>query len=217
MNGKVLEEKEVCSAVKPVIISYYTVNTKYEEVMNTHLLPSLKKFDLEYQISGIDSLGNWQENTTYKATFICERLHNLHRDIIWLDADCIVQRYPTLLYEIQDIKDIAVFYLDWYKHWRSQEGQLKEELISATMLFRYRDNVLKTLEKWIEANEKNTNNVFEQKIFQDVLDINEFNLNIERLPAEYCAIIKHDGKLPNYINNPAIIQYQASRKYRYGR
>ncbi len=95
-----------------ITISYFTKNTPYEEVMKTHLLASLKKYKLNYDIEGIDDLGSWQKNTHYKAEFIKKMLLKHKCPVIFLDADATIEQYPKLFNGLMDY-DISYHSLDW--------------------------------------------------------------------------------------------------------
>ena len=196
-----------------LIVSFYTKDNSYQKVINRYLLPTLKKWDLEYYIEPIESLGNWSRNTSFKAEFILQMLEKWKQDIIWIDADATIEQYPKLLYNIPIEKDIAVFYLDLYLHWRNISNQKKRELISATMMFRYNPKVIKFVKEWISRCKANPN-MWEQKVLQNLLE-KDNTLNIYKLPQEYCSIVLYNDKVPKYIKNPIIIQHQVSRQYKH--
>ncbi len=78
----------------PVVISYYTVNTPYEEEVK-HLIASCKKFGLDTCIEGIPSQGSWEKNCAIKPFFIKEKLHALQRPVFWVDADAVFLKEPS--------------------------------------------------------------------------------------------------------------------------
>ena len=80
------------------------------------------------------------------------------------------------------------------------------------MMFRYNEKVLNLLEEYIKESESHIGK-FEQKILEEILEKRK-DINIYKLPAEYCAVMGHNNKLPNYIKNPVITHHQASRKFR---
>ena len=53
-----------------IYISYFTQATVYEKVMNEFLLPSLKKWNLKYDIQGVKNERSWWLNTALKPKFI---------------------------------------------------------------------------------------------------------------------------------------------------
>lgn len=201
-----------------IYISYYTKNTPYEKVMKEHLLPSLKRWNLKYDIGVINSLGNWQKNTHYKASFIKKMLLKHKEPIVFLDADATIEDYPMLLMvgDLYCNYDIAYHNLDWYLFWRKQSGQKKREVLSGTLYLRYNKKVLEFLDAWIEENNKNT--TWEQRNMQWVLRSWKKKLEIYNLPPEYCCIILPNGQIPYYYlkEKPIILHHQVSRKYKNG-
>ena len=194
-----------------IYISYYTENSPYEEIMNTHLLPSLKKFNLPYDIEAVADLGSWHKNTSYKSQFVFNMLLKHKKTVVFIDADATIEQYPILFERIPSACDIAFHYLDWYKQWRNKDGMNKFELLSGTMMFRYNNKVLELVKKWIEQTE--TSSQWEQKILQSIIE-NDKEIKYYILPASYTTVIDHKNKIPDYIENPVIIHHQKSRKFR---
>jgi len=180
--------------------------------METHLLPSLKKWNLKYDIQGIEDFGDWGLNTSYKAEFIEQMLKKHKEDVIFLDSDAVIEKNPELFDKIPEKYDLACHYLDWYLHWRNTKGQKKRELLSGTMMFRYNPKVLKLTEVYKKFCKKNPK-IWEQRILQQLL-AQPNNLKIYNLPASYCAVINHKKEIPSYIGTPVIVHYQASRQYK---
>ena len=77
-----------------MVTSFYTKNTGYEQVMNERLLPSLEKFKLKHKIFALNNLGSWNLNIYQKALVLKKMLEEYSENIVWLDADAVVQRYP---------------------------------------------------------------------------------------------------------------------------
>jgi len=193
------------------IISYYTPGN-YEKVIKENLLPTLKEFELDYYIEQVSNLGDWWRNTAYKARFIYSCLEKFKEDVVFSDADSQILQYPHLFFAIPYKYDIAIHYLDWCRQWRNEIGGDKFELLSGTMMFRYNEKVISLLKEYMIESELHIGRL-EQKVLQDILEYRK-DINIFELPAEYCAVIKHNNKLPNYIKNPVIIHNQASRKFK---
>ena len=82
-----------------IFVGYYTRLTPYQIVMSTKLLPSLEKWNLDYDIEGIDDRGNWFANTSYKAEFILNMLNKHKQDVCFLDADATIEKFPELLFK----------------------------------------------------------------------------------------------------------------------
>jgi len=196
-----------------IYISYYTKNTPYETVMENCLLRTLNQWNLEYDIEGIDDRGSWQRNTGYKCEFIKKMLLKHNQPVVFLDSDALVIRNPILFDDLGEY-DIAFHWLDWYLQWRGQERRDKRELLSGTMMFSPTITTFDLLEDWINA-VKNNPDVWEQRVLQKIVEKNEKFINIYNLPAEYCAVILHNRKIPSYIKFPVIVHTQASRKYKH--
>ena len=75
-----------------IIVSYYTKNTPYEDVMKQHLLASLKKWNLKYDVEAIGDFGNWQQNTHYKAKFIKRKLLQHKKPVVLIDEDAKIKK-----------------------------------------------------------------------------------------------------------------------------
>jgi len=195
-----------------IFVSYYTKHTPYEIVINRHLLPSLKKWNLSYHIEGIDSLGNWYNNTAFKAKFILAMLEKYKHDVCFLDADAEIWKYPDLLFNIPNDYNIACHRLDWYKFWRNQDGNPKRELLSGTLVFKYNKKAIELAKKYIEVCSENTGK-WEQRILQEIIE-SDSSYKVYDLPISYCAIKKRNGCIPKYIKDPVIVHYQASRQYK---
>ena len=191
-----------------IYISYATKNTPYVKVAEDYLIPTLKKFNLPYDIAYPENKHSWQANTHMKATIIKQMLLKHKQAIICLDADATIERPPILFKELNDY-DIGVHFLDWYRFWKGIEGQYRRHLLSGTMYLNYNEKVLQLLDEWIKEN--NSNVRWEQRNLEEVLKRTKILLKIYKLPVEYCTIIKFDGKPPDYIKSPVILHHQASR------
>jgi len=189
---------------RPVVISYYTKATGYEEEVQG-LISSLRRFNLEYDIEAIDSLGSWQKNTYYKAEFIRKKLtQHSGRDVLWLDVDVVLRRYPFLFNDMK--ADFAIHYIEWEKYGRA----VRRELNTSVMYMANNTRVKKLIDMWIAENRRKIDSgIWEQKNLQNILESYE-GLDIYHLPATYCKI--HD--LMAKVENPVIELFQASRKFR---
>jgi hypothetical protein len=197
-----------------IIISYATKNTPYMQIIKQKLLPTLKKFNLRYDIDYPEDFGSWQKNTHYKAEFIKKMLLKHKEPVVFLDADATIEQYPKLLFELKDY-DISYHELDWMKMWRRQEGHTKREVLSGTLYLSYNTKILQFLDDWILEN--NANNRWEQKNMQKILIKWKSKLNIYYLPYSYITIMVGNGQIsPHMIKakDVVILHHQASRKYR---
>lgn len=189
-----------------VIISYYTRGTPYEkEVAN--LIGSLERFDLPYKIYDIPSRGSWIKNVQMNEEVILGAMDEFPgKEIISLDADSVIQRYPAL-FETLDC-DFAAHYHIWPR------GNRKE-LFCSTMYFKNCAVVKRFLTSCIERYQKhpttrqqpNMMAVFEGK-WNDI--VWRKALRFTNLPPQYCKIFDLMGE----IKYPVIEQFQASRRFK---
>jgi hypothetical protein len=182
-----------------IVTSFYTVNTGYEKEV-VHLIESLIRFKVEYDISGIQSLGSWDLNTKYKATHLKNMLEKYPGvAVVWLDADAVLHSYPLLFETIKE--DLAVHYLQYQSR--------PPELLTGTMVLQNNDRVRQLLNVWIKGCELDAR--WEQKILQEIVNKKVIpTLTLSKLPPQYCKIFDH----PNEVLNPVIEHFQYSRKVR---
>lgn len=198
-------------------ISYYTEGV-YETVMKNYLLPTLKDWNLDYDIKAIKDLGNWGANSHYKAKLIKEMLLKHKQPLVFTDADSTIEQPPILFNKLRIYSsyiDIALHFLDWWKFWKKIEGQERREALSGTLYLNYNEAIFQFLDEWIKENNKNPSTV-EQKNMQNVLEKQKNKLQIEELPSEYCCILLKDGTIPRHyiVDKPVIVHHQVSRQFR---
>lgn len=194
------------------ICSYYTINTLYYQVAHDYLMPSLSKFNLLTDIRGIKNLGSWNANTSYKSSFVLQMLNKYKEDIVFLDADAEVLQYPDIFNLVPNEYIIAAHYLDKDKWYNGNFGGEKE-LLSGTCFFRNCDETIRIVKDWVLACENNLN-VWEQKLLQQVIKLN--NIKVYDLPIEYCYIkTLPNGSEPHVkVAMPVIVHNQVSRVLR---
>jgi len=197
-----------------IIISYVTKNTPYVQVLEEHLLPSLKKWNLDYEIGYYEDRKSWAENTAIKSQFIKEMLLKHKEPVVFIDSDATIEKFPQLLFEIPKDIDLGYFHFSWWGHWRGvwDKPDEKLELLSGTMYFNYNEKVLALLDEWIKKVQENVQ-MWEQKTLE-ALVYAKTDLNIYKLPAEYCCVLMQDNSIPKYITDPVIKHHQASRLYK---
>jgi len=109
-------------------IKYITFATDgyYKEIMEKYLLPSLDRFQLSYNLYYRPNKHNWFINGKYKTEVILNALKKFpNNDIVFLDADAKIIKYPELFETIPSDYNISVHFLDWNKFWHHKEGQSK--------------------------------------------------------------------------------------------
>jgi hypothetical protein len=177
-------------------------------------MKSLEKMELESDIRGIQSLGNWQRNTSFKATFV-KLMLDLHpdRNIIFLDADAEILKHPELFDQIPEEYHLAAHFLDRDKWYNRQAGEQKE-LLSGTLFVQNNAESKKVVEAWEQAC-RSHKMVWEQYLLQVLVE--QDKIRIYELPVEYAWIkTLPNGDAPHVKpNGHIVIQHnQVSRKYK---
>jgi len=178
--------------VKFIVVGYYTKGTGYEEEARK-LIDSLERFNLPYHIQSIENLGTWQKNTHYKASFLRQVLEKHKENLVYLDVDAIVQKYPVLFDDMT--ADLAV-------HIRENI-----EPLSGTLYLANNQIARDFLDDLILENKRNPE-MHDERIFGDVLNRWKDRLKIFYLPANYTQIFD----LMANAGEPVIEHFQLSRK-----
>ncbi len=177
-----------------VVVSMYTVNTPYEQEVK-NLRKSLEKFKVKHKIYPIKNTGSWAKNCQQKALVIRQAMDEFSENVVWIDADAILERTPELFSRLKC--DIAYYYLKAFK-----------ELLSGTLFFTNNQRMKSLVDEWIALNA--TNDKWDQKNLQSIVE-SKRDLRKSILPVEYCKIDKI--RFTNSAN-PVVTHYQASRRFR---
>lgn len=183
---------------RPVVVSYYTKGTGYEEQVK-YLKTTLRRFNLENDVVGIQDRGSWHKNTYYKSQFIL-RMMNKHRgrSIVYVDADAKIRMNPVLFND---------FDCDFACHFHHP----RKELLSGTLYFGNTKGARYLVSKWIEEDKLYPKTHMPQKNLRTVFDKYKNKIKWKALPVEYCMIF--DTAL-RYQVSPVIEHFQLSRKYK---
>lgn len=183
------------------ICAFYSKNTIYEE-LSKKLIESLKRFNLPYDVVGIENKGNWYANMQYKPTFLKGMLEKHPQySIIYVDADAIICRLPTYFDKLDKEPDvnIAVHVLD---HTKFRRKHCAPEMLSGTIFLKNTSETKQIVNEWI-AECKTNSKLWDQRALANVLKKHRYHL----LPAEYCMIFDYMSS----IKNPVVKHFQASR------
>ena len=192
-----------------IYVSFCSKNTSYEKVINRYLIPSLKRFNLNYDIDYIENKGSWRANVLYKPLFIKKMLLKHKQSIVSLDADASIEQYPHLFEKLKAY-DMGAHWLDWNSWYGKRDG--KKEFLGGTLYFNYNERVLKLVDKWIENHKINP--CLPQKVLGKTIKETK-DIKIYELPLEYSYIeTLPNGKEPLIKLDPVILHHQVSRKYR---
>lgn len=192
------------------VISYATLGTPYEEVIHTHLYPSLEKFKLPNSISFIPDKGGWQANTNYKPLFVLSMLERCTENVLFLDADAIIkQDISGLEAMIPSDALFACHFLDWQSWYGAKEPN--KELLSGTLWVRNCEESKQICKEWGAKCERHGK--WEQKVLAEVLK--EKQVKVYHLPLEYCYIATlPDGRPPKVKCVAFVEHWQVSRKFK---
>lgn len=184
----------------PVFISHYTINTPYQDIIEK-LRVSLDTWDLDYEFTGIESLGSWRYNSNYCATQVDDMLKKFQpRPILRLDADAIVQRYPEKFIDANFNADVAGCIFENSRLVRTGE------FLGGTIYFGNTEKSRKLASDWVVACDIRKD--YRNGDLLYALIKKTKGLNFVKLPLSYCKIF--DFK--NMGNSPAVIEhFQASR------
>ena len=167
-----------------IVISGYTVNTKYEEEVKD-LEGGLKKYNVPYKLYPYESRGTWRRNTMVKAELSQQGLNeHPNEDVIWIDADAVVHSRPDLFFELKNHDfDLCCHYLSTHYN--------PNELLSGTFVYRNNDKVKQLVDDWVNDKEIN----WDQKKLQRLIEGRD--LKIMPLPYEYIKINRRGQDIRN--------------------
>ncbi|MEM7175286.1 MAG: putative nucleotide-diphospho-sugar transferase [Chlamydiota bacterium] len=189
----------------PTIISYYTQGTGYErEVKN--LIASCQKLNIPCQIDSITSLGSWEENCCYKPRYILKKLDELSTPVLWVDADAVIVKRPTLFESMT--ADIALRVVD------NLPRNSPSKMISGTVYFNQTAAAKTILHEWAaecqRMLEESQPEVWDQVALRNTLY--QSNATIYPLSRAYYMI--YDAMTTKCYDEAIIVHYQASRIFK---
>lgn len=194
----------------PVIVSFYTKNTPYEKEVE-NLIASCKRFGLETSIDGVDSFGSWELNCAFKPFFLHQKLQELNKKLLWVDADAVFVRKPALLEEFS--ADFAVRINE------DLDDDHPSKVMSGTIFVNATPRAQELLRRWAEAcvkelmREDRTEEFWEQTALRDILLSKDLKADVRSLPLSYVKIPGHPLDEHNILE-PIIEHHQASRRFK---
>lgn len=194
---------------------FYSEGTDYEQIWKDYLLKSCNKFDIKTNILVTPNYNNWNQNVAEKPRVIGEMLELMVEDdecLVFLDADCTIEKYPKLFESIPQEYDIGFHTLNWNIWYGYKNIPPIMEVLSGTLFLRNNKKVKTLCKEWYRL-AKETNE-WEQKILSKI--INNYDLKIYNLPLNYCFIDSRPGNKPPLVSrkNVVITHYQKSRIYK---
>jgi len=186
------EFNDIPKIKRPIITSFYSPDYTG---LSQRMRKSVNLFGFETDIKAIDKQGTWVDTMYLRAQFVKDMLLKHKRDIVWLDCDAVMYKYPELFDNFKG--DFGVHY----------KGGA--ELLGGTMYFAYKPKTLELVDKWIELNKTIPKQQLTQVVLQKAVE--SWNGKLVKLPAGYTLIYD----LMAGEDEPVIEHYQASRIYRY--
>jgi len=186
--------------MKPIsICAYYTIDTPYEQEIEklTKSLDILDPLVWPFMCMGVRNHGKWVLNCAQKPTVIKRFLTMTSNDLLYVDADAIFRREPTLIQELPDNVHIAATYTN----------QGRREILSSTVFIRNSAIGHAIVDDWIELQAIHPEK-WDQKVLTTVLA--GYQEYFQELPREYSKIFDTHAN----VKNPVIEQYQASRRFK---
>lgn len=163
------------------------------------MVKSVERFDFKSNVMEIEKINNnWLDTIYWRPEFILLVLWKYKQDVVWLDCDATMERYPDLFDNFKD--DFGIHVHDF--RWR------KNEYLGGTMYFAHNERSMGFLTKWIKFNKAQPKDSLSQWAIPKVIKQCP-ELKVQILPESYCNIFDHIN-----CQNPVITHWQASRKFR---
>ncbi len=223
----------------PLVIGYHTHHVEYRDLA-VGMKASVERFGLEcilVEYEGrtalahdgvkLTPMANWVTNCAICAEFVLKMMHEYpDRDIVFLDADAIMQKRPALYLDGPREYDFAVPFLT--------NLYVENELTSNSMYFKSKASgspSLLLVELWLREQQERLDKMeqgyyrhpyreaWDQKVLQDVLNDMQkrtSSLRLYRLPMSYGKIMPTSAGVELTPDTPfetaVITQHQASRE-----
>lgn len=180
-------------------VTFYTNDYYEQQTKNLNL--SCKKFEIPLIITKAEDKGSWVKNCAFKSYYIYEMLMTLKTDVLWLDSDSCIMKYPSLFDSIKE--DFAI---------RAEPGQRVKKPVgreaislpqnwpssiapcwfnSGTIFFKNNDKAKELCRQWLKLCSKNDTDWDQWTLQQAWCDIQPATY---WLPREYCQIRKIHGE-----------------------
>ncbi|MHA2120016.1 MAG: hypothetical protein ACW990_02300 [Promethearchaeota archaeon] len=185
----------------PLVVSHYTVETPYEKEKD-HLVESLRKFELIYEIQGIKSLGTWRANSNFCAKQVLDALQRHKCPVLRVDCDAIFQKFPKDLEDLDcDVAGVI---------WKNSKLRPEGELLGGTLLFNNTKKGIDIAKEWVLRCKMNPR-ARNSDILQRILLHRKQEVKFKELSLSYCTIF---DSMKNEVKEPVIVHYQASRRFK---
>lgn len=197
-GGLEIEPARYSRGALPLVISYYTEGTPYEQEV-AGLRRSCEDLGLEHVIKGMPPRGSWEANCAYKARFILDTYLWCDRPVLWVDADAAIRKPPMLVAGAEP--DFAV---QKAGGWQFNSATV---YLNRTMLAQ------RLLEQWTALCEARPH-IWDQIHLDTAWEVitARLPLRTQWLPQTYAKIFDMDRDARLGSAQPVIEQFQASRR-----
>jgi len=200
--------EDIKKVKRPLITGCYTKDTKYEDEIK-RLEKSLIRFGLEYYFEGIENTGSWRKNVHQKVCFVQRCLEKFDRDIIQMDSDCEIIKFPELFDQLQEY-DVGVHITPRETFQHKGEWKTITDLVNVSVVYlKNCAEVKKMIDAWVKRDATLEDHIDDISFAKTLKEFKE--IKILRFPDRYCHIFDRPLK-----EEPVIELYQASRRLRVG-
>lgn len=201
--------EDIKKVKRPLITGCYTKDTKYEDEIK-RLEKSLIKFGLEYYFEGIENTGDWRKNCHQKVRFVQRCLDKFDCDIIQMDSDCEVLKFPELFEQLQEY-DIGA-HVTPSEDFHLKKWHTATDLHNVSVLYlKNNTKVKKLVEAWVKRDATLEDHIDDISFSKALKEFKKFEEIKEiKFPDRYVHIYDRPLK-----EEPVIELYQASRRLRY--
>lgn len=192
----------------PLVVSYYTKDTPYENEVK-HLIESCEKFGIQYHIEGVPDRGSWEANCAIKPYFMRDKMKELQRPIMWVDADAV-------FLQPMQFEEFMFSSLSLLKYKESTDPRFS--INAATVYVNATEGGVQALDLWCYYSDKIMEMASRAPAFMDQASLyfvllSDPPFSIAQLPLAYCKIFDREleGLSPDAI---VIEQRQASKRFK---
>ena len=193
----------------PLVVSYYTENTPYQ-IEALSLIASCTQHDVEAEIVGVPSAGNWERNCALKPFFIREKLLEKKRSIFWVDADAVFKKKPD--FKFLSKSDLSFREMKRFSH------DKRFKYCSGSLFINYTPAAIEFMDQWCAYCQEKMDSGADLQFLDQIslADLIERGLAVKicPLPIAYVKVFDLDAHEIG-VDEIVIEHLQASRRFRF--
>jgi hypothetical protein len=189
------------------VVSFYTPD--YAEYV-AKLSESVARFGYLCHYKEYPKRRSWRRNTHIKPEFILDCLNEFDEDILWIDADAVIER-PLYLFDAGMDADFSFFTppQEWIDLGLMSDLTAGNRFWTGTMYFTNNANSKTFVKAWLDKIRKHPGAAGDQTLISRVFSEDNLDFKFTELPFEYVRIFDY----PVYSSEGVIVHHQASRKF----